>query len=304
MAEKFITIPTADLDGDNLPTTLSNAILHGTTSLSGLTNNTDYRAFVLANPSPVFTPASDDPDAVAYISAVEAADGVALEAGVKTAINDFVVGCKADGIWSALKASCILAGARTLSGALVPLVGTAPTNVNFVTADYNRKTGLKGDGTTKYINTNRANNADPQNDQHLAAWLTEVGGDDKPILGDLIIGNGSSILYHRSTDEYLFKSRSDSSGSGGVISTGFIALSRDNSANFDAALGTTDANYSVASQTPSTGDITLFRGDLGNGSFTYYSGRASFYSVGEAVDLPALRARVSALMTELDGAIA
>ena len=51
-----------------------------------------------------------DADATAYIAAVEAADGQALEAGVKTAINTFVVGCKADGIWTALKASCIQIG--------------------------------------------------------------------------------------------------------------------------------------------------------------------------------------------------
>jgi hypothetical protein len=102
-----------------------------------------------------------DTDAQAYITAVETADGAALEEGVKTAINNFVVDCKADGIWSAIKASCILAGARTLNGALVPLAGTAPTNFNFVSGDYNRKTGLVGDGISKYLNSNRANNADP-----------------------------------------------------------------------------------------------------------------------------------------------
>jgi len=64
--------------------------------------------------------AVSDPDAQAYITAVETADGQALETAVRTAINNFVVGCKADGIWNAIKASCILAGARTLAGALVP----------------------------------------------------------------------------------------------------------------------------------------------------------------------------------------
>jgi hypothetical protein len=69
-----------------------------------------------------------------------------LEIGVQSAYNDFVVGCKADGIWDAIKASCILAGARTLSGSLTPLKGAAPTNFNFVSGDYNRKTGLVGNG--------------------------------------------------------------------------------------------------------------------------------------------------------------
>ena len=107
--------------------------------------------------------AVSDPDAMAYLRAVEDADNQALEQGVQQAVNQFVIGCKSDGIWSAIKASCILAGARTLNGALVPLVGIAPTNFNFVAGDYNRKTGLVGDGSTKYLDSNRNNNADPQN---------------------------------------------------------------------------------------------------------------------------------------------
>jgi hypothetical protein len=56
MPEKFISFPVADLDGNNLPTTLANALLHSTTSLTGLTNGVARRAFVLQNPSPSFTP--------------------------------------------------------------------------------------------------------------------------------------------------------------------------------------------------------------------------------------------------------
>lgn len=115
-----------------------------------------------------------DPDAQTYIDAVEAADTEPLEAEVRRAIVRFVKGCKHDGIWDAIKASCILAGARTLTSALVPLVGTAPTNFNFVSGDYNRKTGLKGNGSNKYLNSNRANNADPQNNNHLSIYKTDT----------------------------------------------------------------------------------------------------------------------------------
>lgn len=58
MAEKFITVPAGDLDGNFLPTTLANAQLHATTSLTGLTNGQAYRTFVLQNPSPAFTPSA------------------------------------------------------------------------------------------------------------------------------------------------------------------------------------------------------------------------------------------------------
>jgi hypothetical protein len=70
------------------------------------------------------------------------------------AINAFITGCKADGTWDAIKACCILAGWNGLTGALVPLKGTAPTNFNFVSGDYNRQTGLVGNGTTKHLNSN------------------------------------------------------------------------------------------------------------------------------------------------------
>jgi hypothetical protein len=105
-----------------------------------------------------------DTDAAAYITAVETADGQALEEKTKIAIDNFVLGCKADGIWDAIKASCILAGARTRLGALTPPWSALPRlQFNFVDGDYNRKTGLVGDGSTKYLDSNRNNNADPQN---------------------------------------------------------------------------------------------------------------------------------------------
>ncbi len=125
----------------------------------------------LINPYRFAAAAGYDTDAQAYITAVEAADGQALETGVRDAINAFVVGCKADGIWTAIKASCILAGARTLSGALVPLVGTAPTNNDFVTADYDRKTGLKGNGT-KNLLSNYTLLASNSTNTHLSVFPT------------------------------------------------------------------------------------------------------------------------------------
>jgi len=110
---------------------------------------------------------SFDRDALKYIDAVEQADGEKLEPGIRKAINSFIVGCKSDNTWDAIKASCILAGARTLEGALIPLVGAPPTNNNFIANDYNREIGLKGNGIDKYLNTNRQNNIDPQNSKHF-----------------------------------------------------------------------------------------------------------------------------------------
>ena len=252
----------------------------------------------------VFGGASFDSDALAYITAVETADGEALEAGVKDAINDFVVGCKADAIWDALKASCILAGARTLNGCLVPLKGTAPTNFNFVSADYDRKTGLKGDGSTKYLNSTRANNADPQNNNHNAIWMSDTGPDQVQALiaAGLSNDDGTNLISQGVSNQLFTRNRSSGGTSVSTpIASGFAGTSRSSAASYEARNGGATNTVSVASSSALANNITIFTrlGSLSN----YASARLSFYSIGEAIDLAALDARVSALMTALDGAI-
>jgi hypothetical protein len=138
-----------------------------------------------------------DTDAQAYINAVEAADTAAgvsggLEAATKDAINAFVVGCKADGIWTAIKASCILAGARTLAGALVPLVGAAPTRFGTEGGwTYDRKTGLKGSGSSSgannYLKSGYFAASSTGNDNHFAVWKSSANtGGSNPYYGGYV----------------------------------------------------------------------------------------------------------------------
>jgi hypothetical protein len=249
---------------------------------------------------------SFDADALAYIAAVETEDDEALEAGVKDAINNFVVGCKADGIWGAIKASCILAGARTLNGCLVPLVGAAPTSFNFVSADYNRKTGLKGDGSTKYLNSNRNNNADPQDSQHLAAWVSEqplpTGTPNYLYLGSTVNVAGTSVLGRSGNagKRAFAQSRHGTTYANDLNAlTGFHGKSRGNSASFDVRFGGATVSRASASTTPLDENISVFAAGTAN----YAANRLSFYSIGESIDLAALDARVAALMTAIDGAI-
>jgi hypothetical protein len=247
-----------------------------------------------------------DPDAQAYITAVETADGQALEAGVVTAINDFVVGCKADGIWAAIKSSAILAGARTLSGALQPLVGTAPTSFNFVSGDYNRKTGLKGDGSTKYLDSNRANDADPQNSNHNAVYVTgldTVTGRGSALMAGGFTGTGSNNLGYSSTEpNSFFRNRSASSDGpkGGQDETGLFATNRSNSSTYQYRFGGVTGTITQTSETPDPSDVLVFSRSDGFAT----NARLSFYSIGESLDLAQLDTRVSALMTAIDGAIA
>jgi len=243
-----------------------------------------------------------DSDAQTYITAVETADGQALETGVRNAINAFVVGCKADGIWTAIKASCILAGARTLAGALVPLVGTAPTNNNFVSGDYNRKTGLVGDGSTKYLNSNRSVTADPQDFCHISAFygnsfgiaIGSAGGDDNATNSTVISTNPISGRLRASA--YTSSSISVSANS-------FAGMSRTNSSNFVIRGGGQSLSYTSASGVfPGSGNLCTHR--FAGATFNVYSSaRISFYSIGESLNLALLDSRVTTLINALAAAI-
>ena len=243
-----------------------------------------------------------DADALSYITAVEAADGQSLESATRLAINTFVKGCKSDSIWDAIKASCILAGARTLSGALVPLRGTAPTNFNFVSGDYNRKTGLVGNGLTKYLDSNRNNNTDPQDSKHLAVWRTSQT-QQAGLIGNNTATNGTSWIYDGATGPgdtiRLNTSPSVFLSAAAFPSTGFIGATRSNSSQISYRFSEVTTTASSTSQTPLDENITVFRGVVNQ----YAGSRMTFYSIGEHLDLAALDSRVSTLMTSINSAI-
>ena len=255
----------------------------------------------------VITPTYDglvsDADATAYLAAVQAADGQLLEPAVRIAVNNFIVGCKSDGIWTAIKASCILAGARTLNGALVPLAGTAPTYHNFVSGDYNRKTGLVGDGSTKRLDTNRAGNADPQNNQHVSVFVTVIasgGGSGTAYLGTAGPAPiGTTHIVPFANDLYMRSQAQTAQVVGARSALNFIGLSRNVAANYVARLANASSTFSQGTQTLITTTYSIHA--LGTGF--YGNGRLAFYSIGESLDLALLDARVTTLVNAFAAAI-
>ena len=245
-----------------------------------------------------------DADAAAYIQRVEWADTTPLEAATRTAINSFVVGCKADGIWTAIKASCILAGARTLSGALMPLTGAAPANFNFVSGDYNRKTGLVGNGSTKYLNSNTPHNVAPQNNTHCSIFASSIhsSGGRTYIAAD----SGSITLIGRDTASPPDTWTVHDTGSGVPrftdSATGFKGVSRSSSGNFvrRTGSGSTTVTRTASATAPSTGKYFLFSYQ---GVSDFSDARLAFYSIGESVDLALLDTRVTTLINAFAAAI-
>jgi hypothetical protein len=252
-----------------------------------------------------------DADAAAYIAAVETADTEPLEEKTKIAIDNFVLGCKADGIWSAIKASCILAGARTLAGALTPLAGTAPTNVGglFVSGDYNRKTGLIGNGSTKYLNSNRNNNADPQDNHSQGVFINtaQPSGIASYIGVGAATTTGSThqgVDYNLSTTFHRSRFGNVSTGrSSGQASTGLFGMTRSSGSLFTYRVAGTSTASNIASEVAASGDVYVFGRNVSNAISLPIIGRLQFYWIGEALDLALLDARVTDLINAIGAAI-
>jgi hypothetical protein len=248
-----------------------------------------------------------DPDALTYLAAVAAADGAPVETAVAVAVDDFFKGCKADGTFSALKAACLLCGARTLAGALVPLVGTAPTNNNFVDADYNRETGLVGNGSTKYLDSGRAPNEDPQDDAHISVYITgqntlsavRYAGvtDTSPV-------STSLMLYDDNTFTAGYVNSSNVTDVANRTAINFFGATRSDSANQTARVDGVSATASVASVAPSELNSYVFCRNLNGTANLFTDARLAFYSIGESIsDLALLDARVTALVTSIGAAL-
>jgi hypothetical protein len=265
---------------------------------------------------------SVDPDVINYIEAVEAADGEPLEQDVVTALEAFILGCKVDGIWDAIKSSCIFAGARTFAGSIIPLAGVTHTyvlNIGNIVTHYNRKTGMLFPRDGVSVNSNRGHTAESFTDRHIAAYVTAAGAGQ-------IVGNSDS-LYRGSfisapSSVYLFGVAGNSNdwNFGAATpdipntTTGFLGASRG--ANSDAGTQTrlTPSSHYVYRGGGATYD-RFFNASTGAssepikiGGFVNLGGyegnkRVSFYSVGASLDLSKLDARVTKLMTTLSTVI-
>jgi hypothetical protein len=201
-------------------------------------------------------------------------------------------------------------GARTLSGALTPLKGGAPTNVNnnFVSGDYDRETGLLG-ASTKYIDSNFNRQAVGQDDCHAAIFVSAAGttnfaralgcGDSN--FGD---GTGQTRLARagNATDVFMSHGRGVDTtvNVGGLLN--FAGLNRSGSASFNYRINGVANTVSSVSQTRPNLNFHLFQANP-TGTGIVFNGRLAFYSLGENLDLSLLDARVSALYTAIGAAI-
>jgi hypothetical protein len=246
----------------------------------------------------LITPLVRDSDARDFIRRVETADGQPLENNVRRAFDQLVLGCKADGNWNAIKTCVPMIGARTLAGSLVPLVGTAPTNFNFVSGDYDRKNGLTGNGINKYLDSNRNSNADPQNNVHHAVYVTAL-----PTSGNSYIGVGAGDPGATNIVNSFHRNRNQASQSY-TEATGFIGFSRSSSSAYSFRSDGVTTSHNIASETSFDASVFIFaRANALGAPFLHSNTGIAFYSIGESLDLALLDARVKVFFNAIAAAI-
>ena len=247
-----------------------------------------------------------DDDAGIYIATLESIDGQPLEPAVAAAIRGFVDGCKDDGIWDALHVVNIMAGARTLAGALFPLKGPVPVNTGFVAGDYSRTMGLAGNGSNKFLEFDfdyyapgLANNA------HIASF--SAGGSGRGY-GSISRGSAAVVENSWTTGSSVRVNSTNSPTSSETAPFGFIGGSQDASGVRRFLLKSMPSVevFTGANNVAPTGRPKKVR------VFDFFDPSASipgshvipFYSAGAFLDLVALRARVTTLLSDIEGALA
>jgi hypothetical protein len=254
-------------------------------------------------------PLPTDADAIDYLSRMATADGAGVEVGVATAVDAFVRDAKELGVFSALKACCILSGARTLAGALVPVVGDAPTPNGFVSGDYSRTAGLSDPGATAYLDSGRAGNADPQNDSHLAVYATAAATSNTPG-GDAYAGVGGNgagaknIIRQTSGALEMTWRINNALGQEDDTNnaTGLIAASRGASTSLTGRASGTDYAFTVNSDGTDSNNIHLFQINWATTNLTS-NPTLAFYSIGTSLSLEALDIAVTNLINAIGEAL-
>ena len=172
---------------------------------------------------------------------------------------------------------------------------------SWASGDYSRSgatPGLKGDGTTKYLNTNRAGNADGDNNHHVAAFMTQ----GTVAAGEYLIGAMTTASSYTIAG-YAVYSRTPTPAAVLETGTGMYGVSRDNTSDFDyvkASSGVLPSGSRPTVAANISNSHSVFAYTLNDGVPTGHTdARLAFYSIGSALDLAALDTRVTNMVTAI-----
>ena len=226
-----------------------------------------------------------DSDALAYFSRIEAA-GSSINRTNRAAVIAFIRGCKADGIWSAIKASCLLAGPDTIAGAFVPLKGNTPT---YIATDHTSLGGVIGSFDTQTNHTTFS-----KDNIHYSVWRTSVSNANHFILasGGQTVGIGTTsieVYVEGGIGRLYTRNQSTNAQNAGTNIGGFIGVTRNLSTSYIRRYNNGNVQLNISSIE------TLQNANI----FSSTLSRLSFYSIGENINLTLLNARLATYMSSI-----
>jgi hypothetical protein len=183
-----------------------------------------------------------------------------------------------------------------IQGITVPLRNgmTAPSQNNFVPGDLNTLTGLKGDGSTKYIDTGITGSGLTQNDFSLSAYA--VSNLDT---GNLLAHGGGSLGASQISADGKSRCQNGTQNSSGFSGLGLYGITRDNSANYDVSVSGSTATVVIASQSPASLNQLVVFANYTSNAVAFSAARLATYHAGPALNLATLEALQDTLITEI-----
>ena len=195
-----------------------------------------------------------------------------------------------------------------IEGITVPLKDGMPaiTNNNFVAGDLNQLTGLKGNGSTKYLDTGTKFNDAPQNDFSMSVNATETileGSGGYYLVWQSFVDGVSQIasLNDAGVSNNELSIRCQNRPGDIIVDQGsiedFTGINRTSSTGYLVQYGASSATITQASQAPANQTVSVF----GSSANIRTDARLATYHIGHALDLPTLRGLQATLLSEIAG---
>ena len=205
--------------------------------------------------------------------------------------------------WDTMQSAASFVGVG-IQGVTVPLRDgmTVPTNNNFVAADLDQLTGLLGDASTKFINTNWDHGTSSQDDFSVSVYPTTTtttgylfGAGRSGVSGVSNMSAAANCRNHAITQK---------SGYSNSLAGNISGSSRSSSTGFNVRSAGTDFAATVTSQPPLSRNLFIFSRtvDGSDTAETLTNARLATYHAGPALDLATLEGLQETLITEVAAA--
>ena len=242
-------------------------------------------------------PSPFSPEATNYFSRLDAA-GDTTYVDYKQPLANYIDSLVTLGgaYWDDMLTSASFVGVG-IQGITVPLRDgmNALTNNNFVAGDLNQLTGLKSDGSTKYLDTGYIDSDLAQNNGSLSVYVdTPSSINGSFYAGTTSTGNTGTFLRRRVVNPQL-NVHGFLVDVGTAIIDGLVGVSRTSSTSVNARTNQTNYSFTDTSTTPTSDALQIFARQ----STSISDARLATYHAGPALDLATLEGLQETLLSEI-----